>query len=261
MELLEGETLAARLGRAGRYAAADALPLARQMSSALDAAHAAGVVHRDFKAANVMLAPSAGGGERAVVTDFGLARGLAGSLAGGGKSGITQSDATVGTPAYMAPEQIEGKAAGPAADVYAFGVVLYEMVAGRRPYLESSPLAMAARKVREPPPPPGRFAPGLDARWQAAILRCLALNPADRFARAGDAIRVLESGRWFSVRPWRLRRLRAWRAWPVVALAALAAGAAWFWLLRELPPTPLTGDSARWYRQGVEALHAGGSRS
>ena len=256
MELLAGETLARRIGRLGRYSTVDALPLVRQMAAALDAAHAAGVVHRDFKAANVILSPAADGTERAVVTDFGLARGLALGTAAGDSS-VTPTGATVGTPAYMAPEQIEGKPAGPAADVYAFGVVLYEMVTGRRPYSESSPLALAARKVRDAAPPPGDYVPGLDAGWQSAILECLAIDPGKRFARAGDALRVLESGRWPGFRQLRLPKLRGRRVWIAAALFVLSVCAVALWIWRRPPAVALSGEPARWYGQGVEALHAG----
>jgi len=84
----------------------------------------------------------------------------------------------------MPPEQIEGRASGPAADIYALGVVMYEMVTGARPYRESSPLALAAAKLRELPPPPRNFADGIAPEWEAAILKCLAAQPENRFANA-----------------------------------------------------------------------------
>ncbi|HSA97220.1 MAG TPA: serine/threonine-protein kinase, partial [Acidobacteriota bacterium] len=108
MELLRGETLATRLARAGRMAPAEALPLVEQMAGALEAAHRAGVIHRDFKTANVMLVPqgSEPGGLRAVVTDFGLAR--RNPVVEGSIASETLTSSVAGTPAYMAPEQIEG---------------------------------------------------------------------------------------------------------------------------------------------------------
>ncbi|HEX8952646.1 MAG TPA: serine/threonine-protein kinase, partial [Polyangia bacterium] len=122
MELLLGETLSARLKR-GRLATAEAAPLVRQMAAALSAAHRAGIVHRDFKPDNVLLVPGADGEPlRAVVTDFGVARAVAGQVRRG--SSLTAAGMKVGTPAYMAPEQVEGAPLTPAADVYALGVVL-----------------------------------------------------------------------------------------------------------------------------------------
>src|SRR5262249_25430250 len=107
MELLEGETLAQRIHEAGRFSAAAALPIVQQMAAALDAAHAAGIVHRDFKSQNVMLC-----GARVVVTDFGLARGPH----GGEDAPLSRSGEIVGSPGYMSPEQVEGREVGPAAD-------------------------------------------------------------------------------------------------------------------------------------------------
>ena len=144
MELLEGETLARRLETKGRMSPLEAAPIVRQLCDALSAAHRSGVLHRDFKSANVMLA-----GTRAVITDFGLARLLEADALGPATTGVA-----VGTPAYMPPEQIEGRPSGPSVDIYALGVVMYEMVTGARPYCESSPLALAAAKLKALPPPP-----------------------------------------------------------------------------------------------------------
>src|SRR5208337_4959742 len=138
MELLEGETLAARLRRVGRMTTAEVLPLVQQMAEALAAAHDVGVVHRDFKPGNVMLVPakSGEGKERAVVTDFGLAKAFAAANPSSGDdpaSSVTASGHIIGTLAYMAPEQLQGRDATPASDIYALGVVMYEMVTGQRP--------------------------------------------------------------------------------------------------------------------------------
>src|SRR6266568_4098545 len=121
MELLDGETLAARLKRAGPMSTAEALPIVEQVAAALAAAHEAGIIHRDLKCANVILV-----GSRAVVTDFGLARVVA-----EGADQVTGDGGIVGSPAYMAPEQVEGgRRLTAAVDIYAFGVVLFEMVTG-----------------------------------------------------------------------------------------------------------------------------------
>jgi serine/threonine protein kinase len=151
MELLAGESLADRLAREGRLTTAEALPIATQIASALAAAHRAGVIHRDLKSRNVMLAPSKDGGVRAVVTDFGLARALEPD---GGHSSLTGGNGLVGTPDYMAPEQVEGGAVTPAADIYALGVVMYEMVTGTLPFVGDSPSAprsSASRNGRHRP--------------------------------------------------------------------------------------------------------------
>jgi eukaryotic-like serine/threonine-protein kinase len=225
MELLRGETLAERLRR-GRMEPAEALPLVLQMGGALHAAHQVGVIHRDFKSRNVILVPveaagseprapdgawrpppgSAGGAPpaaghaqplsgpevRAVVTDFGLAR--ANAEHDEGSSSITDRHGIVGTPAYMAPEQVDGGETGVPTDIYALGVVIYEMVTGMRPFTAETPLAVALKRLREAPVPPRRHVPLLDARWEAAILRCLELEPAARFASVPELLEQLSGG-------------------------------------------------------------------
>jgi TolB-like protein/tetratricopeptide (TPR) repeat protein/tRNA A-37 threonylcarbamoyl transferase component Bud32 len=189
MELLEGETLSERLKRGGALAPDEALPLVQQMAAALQAAHDAGVIHRDFKSANVMLERT-GEGARAVVTDFGLARG-AGVVGVDGKPSAKATSAFIGTPEYMAPEQVEGGAITPAADVYALGVVMYEMVTGRCPFSGTTPLEIMVKRLRERPRSPRLDAAGLDPRWEAVILRCLERDPKDRFASAADVAHAL----------------------------------------------------------------------
>jgi len=182
MELLRGETLADRLASRGRMTPGEALPIARQVAAALAAAHAAGVVHRDLKSGNIFLvAPPSE--SRAVVTDFGLA----------GSSGEAASETgeLMGSPAYMAPEQVRGEAATPATDIYAFGVVLYEMVTGELPFLGTSAFYTAVKRLKEPPPPPRDKVPALDPACNAAILRCLEREPANRFATADEVIGAL----------------------------------------------------------------------
>jgi serine/threonine-protein kinase len=187
MELLHGETLRARLSR-GAMPLAEARPIAKQLADALEAAHRAGVIHRDFKSENVMLVAGHDEGVRAVVTDFGLARShsactLSSSLSGAGQ--------IVGTPAYMAPEQFLAENITPAVDIYALGVVLYEMVTGTQPFTGDSPLAIAARKLESPPPAPSVHSPDLSPEWEAAILGCLERDPAKRFAHGSDIWKII----------------------------------------------------------------------
>ena len=185
MELLEGETLSAHVRQNGRMAPSEALPIAEQIASGLAAAHAVGIIHRDLKCANVILV-AASTGTRAVVTDFGLAR-----VAAEGSDQVT-GDAVVGSPAYMAPEQVEGgRRLTGACDIYAFGVVLYEMVTGKLPFVGETPLATAVMRLREPPPSPRAIVPDLDARWERAILACLEREPEDRPVGAQEVVRIL----------------------------------------------------------------------
>lgn len=189
MELLQGEPLDRRLVREGPLALPDALEIARQLASALDAAHEAGIVHRDLKSANVMLVKEADGATRVVVTDFGLAR----PQMGDPMAALTVDGSALGTPDYMAPEQVERGEVTAAADLYAFGITLYEMVTGRRPFIGNSPLTTAVKRLREPPPPPSDFRPDLEPAWESAILRCLERAPENRFPSAGEAVEALES--------------------------------------------------------------------
>jgi tetratricopeptide (TPR) repeat protein/TolB-like protein len=192
MELLRGETLADRLERAGPLAPAEALPIVAQITQALEAAHANGVIHRDLKSANVILVgpPER---QRAVVTDFGLAGSTTpmGSLG----AGLTATGELVGSPAYMAPEQVRGEESTPATDLYALGIVLYEMVTGELPFVGKSAFYTALKRLQEPPPSPRRQAPDLDPVWDEVILRCLERNPADRFRHARHVSRALGATR------------------------------------------------------------------
>jgi len=178
MELLRGETLDQLLRKRGRLSAEEAMPMVRQMAAGLHAAHQVGIVHRDFKTSNVMLAHSvdAPGGLRVVISDFGLAHSTEAE-----RVSLTSSADLVGTPAYMAPEQVNGKEITPATDIYALGVVMFQMVTGRLPFVGETPLAMAIKRLEEPPPAPRSLQPDLDVRWSETILKCLEREPADRF--------------------------------------------------------------------------------
>jgi len=166
MELVEGQPLSALL-RPGEPLAHDAT--ARIIADAADAvqvAHDAGIVHRDIKPANLIVTPDG----TVKVTDFGIAR------AGNGVP-LTQTGQVVGTPHYLAPEQAEGRPATPASDVYAIGVVLYECLAGRRPFDASTPVAIALAHVRDQPPP---LPDDVPAGLAAACVQAMAKDPAQR---------------------------------------------------------------------------------
>jgi serine/threonine-protein kinase len=170
MEFVDGEDLAFLLKRIGRLPGDKAIDIARQICAGLAAAHGRGVLHRDLKPANIML----DGEGRARVTDFGLA-GLADSLRG--------SDVRSGTPAYMSPEQLEGRDVTARSDTYALGLVLYELVTGRRAF-EGRSLGEILRQRETMPPRPMELAPDLDPRLDAVIMRCLERDPLRRPASA-----------------------------------------------------------------------------
>jgi serine/threonine protein kinase/tetratricopeptide (TPR) repeat protein len=194
MELLVGESLAARITRRKRLPCVEALPILEQIAAGLGAAHAVGVIHRDLKSGNVMLVTPADPSrpERVAVTDFGLARSIGRSP--DAASSISDSGVVVGSPAYMAPEQVEAKPLTPAADLYSLGIIAYELVTGVRPFDGGSAMTVATRRLTTPPPPPRSVVPDLDPTWDRAILKCLALAPADRFASAADFVRALREG-------------------------------------------------------------------
>lgn len=223
MELLAGETLRQRIVQSGPLSTSDALPIARQIADGLAAAHRAGVIHRDLKSGNVMLVAQ-NGETRAVITDFGLARA---SIVG--DRTITNTGEMLGSPGYMSPEQIEGQTLTPATDIYAFGVVLYEMVTRSHPFEAETTLASVLKRLREPATSPRAHVPDLDPAWEHAILRCLEKNPDDRFTDARDVITALESGTTATLPSRRRARFRglAIALGILIVIAAIIALVPW----------------------------------
>lgn len=227
MELLAGETLSEHLKRIGRMSTEQALPIIVQMAAALSAAHEVGIVHRDFKSSNVMrLTPEEPGKpSRVVVTDFGLANKV-NKHPDASISTMTQAGELLGTPDYMAPEQLDGSAVTPAADLYALGIVIYEMVTGARPFAADTPLASAMRRISGPPAtPPREIVRDLPPRWNDVIMRCLARQPADRFPNSASIVAALTGHAPAEARAWPASRV------VLSAVAAIvvagAAGLAW----------------------------------
>jgi eukaryotic-like serine/threonine-protein kinase len=200
MELLEGETLADFLRREPRMSTEAAGRIAVQMSAGLGAAHAVGVLHRDFKPGNVLLVPGAKG-LRAVITDFGLALRSNQDVSLG--ASITGAGEVLGTPAYMSPEQVEGRDLTPASDVYSLGLVLFQMVTGSRAFEGATPLSMAVRRVKEDAISPRKLVPDLDRRWESVILKCLERDPKHRY-QSGDEVAEALRGEPTRVGSWNL---------------------------------------------------------
>lgn len=179
MELLLGDTLAERIRLAGPLHTADAQQIAIQLVEGLEAAHAAGIVHRDFKSANVLLVPelAADGSfiERAVIMDFGLA-----GTSRNGVHGDFFPDSFAGTPAYMAPEQVESGSVTTATDIYALGIVMFEMIAGTVPFRGESPLETARLRLARDAPALRAVAPTASAVWERAVRACLQCKPENR---------------------------------------------------------------------------------
>jgi serine/threonine protein kinase len=186
MEVLAGESLAAHLQPRPALTPAEALPILTQLAAGLQAAHDSGVIHRDLKPANVMLLPDPA--RRVVITDFGLAISVD-QL----DLGLTETWELLGTPEYMAPEQTKRGSATPATDVYALGLIAFEMLTRRSPFdPEATPLATVVKRRYEPPKPLRQLRKDVDAAWEAAIGRCLEADPTRRFQRPADVIAALE---------------------------------------------------------------------
>jgi Tol biopolymer transport system component len=246
MDLIEGETLADRLRR-GALPVEDTLQIALQIADALETAHEKSIVHRDLKPANVKITPD----EKVKVLDFGLAKAVetdrsAASMSDSPTLSMMASQAGIilGTAAYMSPEQAKGFPADHRSDVFSFGVVVYEMLAGRQPFQgETAPDVLASVLVRDPEL--SKLPPDLNPRLVEILRRCLEKSPKRRWQAMGDlrseiesvaaAPRLLPAAGRIEQRPlWR-------RAIPVAigaVLSAVLAGAG-VWMLRTPPPQPV----------------------
>jgi serine/threonine protein kinase len=256
MELVPGQSLGQRLRGGGPLSTDEALPIVESMVAALGAAHRAGIIHRDFKSDNVMLAPplTPGAPPWVVVMDFGLARASVPGLAS--ISTTFDSRSLVGTLAYMAPEQMQGKPVTPATDIYALGVVMFEMVTGELPFGADPPRQTASRRLAEAWRAGGGSTKGLDRRWETAILRCLQPDPQRRYPGVEDVATALQTPLSSSTTPTsggrvgtkvgnrsgspsndsgvktskqvaltRTTRMPLWRLWPVAVGTLFLAGA------------------------------------
>ena len=224
MPFVDGESLRDRLCREGQLSTEETVRLAGEMADALDCAHRHEVVHRDVKPENVLLAQG-----HARVADFGLARAV--EAAAGDQ--LTATGLTMGTPAYMAPEQASGGPVDARADVYALGCVTYEMLAGEPPYTGPSAQAIISKRFVDPVPSVRRLRPEVPEHVDAAIRRALARTPADRFPTAGsfagalrDSHAVEGRGRRAGLRLAGRTFRRSWALAITVALLVVA-GLAW----------------------------------
>ena len=180
MEYVEGESLRAVLNRFGGLPLRKALDLARQIAAALREAHGQGIVHRDLKPENVMVDPAG----NVKVMDFGIA--LSTALPS------SHTGTIVGTPAYMAPEQAEGRRVDARVDIYALGLLLYEMLTNHPAFSGDTPVAVALKQIREAPLPPRQLEPAIPVPVEQAILRCLEKDPAQRFQTVDEFERALQ---------------------------------------------------------------------
>ncbi|HVS31363.1 MAG TPA: protein kinase [Thermoanaerobaculia bacterium] len=227
MELIEGETLADRLAR-GPLPLRDVLRIGAEIAAALERAHREGIVHRDLKPGNVMLARSG-----AKVVDFGLSKQDVSSIAGVSNGAtvhkpITEEGTVLGTLHYMAPEQLEGKPADARTDLFALGVILYEMTTGRRPFNATSRTGIIALILEHDPEPVSALQPMTPPALEQVVRTSLEKDPEQRWQTAHDVrlqLQAISSGETASRRAHPAKRpatLREWIAWGA-ALAGLAA--------------------------------------
>ena len=219
MESIDAPSLGELLKERGRLSLAEALPIFAGLAGALDAAHARGIIHRDLKPGNVLVRRDAAGSLVPTLLDFGIAKLVRDD---GTPLDRTDTGALLGTPAYMAPEQIRGQPMDGRVDVYAFGVLAYQVLTGRLPFEAETAFDTLVAHTQQDPTPPSQLAPELGAEIDAWLLAMLAKNPEDRPKSLGAPLRAL--GRPLA------DPMRRGRARPVLlglTAVALATGA-WF---------------------------------
>ena len=235
MEYVEGQSLAQVLRESGRMEPDRAATIAADVADALAFAHEHGVVHRDVKPGNVMLAR----GGHVKVADFGIARAVSTA------ENLTQTGTVMGTATYFSPEQARGGAVDPRSDVYSLGVVLYEMLTGTPPFTGDNPVSVAYKHVQELPAPPRRLRQDIPEGLEAIVLKAINKNPANRYATAGEMRADLR--RYVAGRPVLAEPLLPvpdgsdiTAAVPAAAFGAAAAGAMADPTTRSVPMEPHT---------------------
>jgi len=180
MEFVDGESLRQVITRFGGLPVRKGVQIARQICAGLREAHNQGTVHRDLKPENIMVNATG----NAKIMDFGIAKSV--------ETGLSHGTLVIGTPSYMAPEQAEGKTVDCRADIYALGLILYEVFTGKPTFTGDTPVSIALKQISEIPLPPREIEPSIPFHIEAAILRCLAKNPDERFQSVGELDSILE---------------------------------------------------------------------
>jgi len=237
MEYVPGEDLKSLIHRIGALPVGKAVSIARQVCDGLEEAHRVGVVHRDLKPQNIMIDRDG----NARIMDFGIARSVRGK-------GLTGADVLIGTPEYMSPEQVDGKEAGPRADLYSLGIVLFETLTGRLPFEGDTALSVAVKQKSEAPPDPRSLNSQIPEELARLVLRCLEKPAEKRPAGAGElsaGLALIEKALPATTTPIALRkpvtskqitvRLPSKKVWIPAAIGLLALGALAVWQLLPRP--------------------------
>jgi eukaryotic-like serine/threonine-protein kinase len=242
MEYVCGEDLKSMIRMMGRLSPGQAVSIAEQICEGLAEAHRLGVVHRDLKPQNIMIDREGS----VKIMDFGIARSFA-------AKGMAGAGAMIGTPEYMAPEQVEGKEAGEGTDIYALGIILFEMLTGSVPFECETALGVALKHKTEPPPDPRAVNPQISEELGRVILRCLEKEVEKRYQKAEDlrtdltkigedvpaAEKALPVGRSVTSKEWTAATRRRWKAAAAVAAAAVIVLAVILFLMPAKPaPQP-----------------------
>jgi len=182
MEYIEGRDLKSLLAERGKFEPEEAVGIIEQVCHALEAAHAEGVIHRDLKPQNIMVDKHG----RVAVMDFGIARSTE-------VNGMTQTGALLGTPEYMSPEQAKGEEVDARSDLFSLGIIFYELLTGKSPYLATTPAATLLKRIQERPVPPAKLDPAIPRFVNDVVVRCLEIDRQHRYGSAQEILRDLEA--------------------------------------------------------------------
>jgi len=219
MQFVDGRDLSTILKKQGKLPTDRLIRIFRQAAEGLKAAHDQGVVHRDLKPQNIMLDAK----DHVFLTDFGLAKSAE-------QSGMTQTGAVIGTPFYMSPEQVKGETVGPRSDIYALGVILYQMAAGAVPFTGATPFEVMMKRVQRPAQPIAELNPELPRYLQKIIERCMAVDQNLRYQNVGEILEDLDAENFkTSIRYTALSR-RWVKPTIAAAIAAVLLGGAGLWI-------------------------------
>jgi len=238
MEYVRGEDLKSLVHRTKHLAPETTVSIVRQIAEGLAEAHKLGIIHRDLKPQNIMIDKEG----NAKIMDFGIARSLQ-------TQGLTGEKAIIGTPEYMSPEQVEGKETDPRSDIYSLGVILYEMLTGRVPFEDNTPLSVALKHKTEPPQDPQKINPQITKDLALLVLRCLEKSKESRFHSAEELIaelsrieegipsagKVLPIKKSFTSEETTKTFKKRWRLVASLAILVVMAATAVYYLTRETP--------------------------